>query len=203
MLSDTDRTRIADAIATAESTTSAEIVVLVAARAGLYRSAALVPALALGLAAPWPLILLTPWSAASIALAQAAIVLAALAAAAHPRARLLLVPRSIRRARAHEAASREFTARGLARTRGRTGILIYLAVAEGHAEIVADSGIASRISPAAWSSAIDALLSSLRRGAAADGLVSAVEGIGAVLTKHLPRRAGDIDELPNRVIVTD
>ena len=128
---------------------------------------------------------------------------AALAAAAHPRARLLLVPRSIRRARAHEAASREFTARGLARTRGRTGILIYLAVAEGHAEIVADSGIASRISPAAWSSAIDALLSSLRRGAAADGLVSAVEGIGAVLAQHLPRRAGDIDELPNRVIVTD
>ena len=57
MLSDTDRTRIAGAIAKAESTTSAEIVVLVAARAGLYRSAALVPALALGLAVPWPLIL--------------------------------------------------------------------------------------------------------------------------------------------------
>ncbi|MCC0805921.1 hypothetical protein FPV16_06730 [Methylobacterium sp. W2] len=203
MLSDTDRTRIAEAIATAESTTSAEIVVLVAARAGLYRSAALVPALALGLAAPWPLILLTPWSAATIALAQTAIVLAALAAAAHPLARLLLVPRSIRRARAHEAASREFTARGLARTRGRTGILIYLALAEGHAEIVADSGIASRISPAAWSSAIDSLLTSLRRGAAADGLVSAVEGIGAILAQHLPREAGDIDELPNRVIVTD
>lgn len=203
MLSDTDRTRIAGAIAKAESTTSAEIVVLIAARAGLYRSAALLPALALGLAVPWPLILFTPWSAASIALTQAAVVLAALAAAAHPRTRLGLVPRSIRRARAHEAATREFAARGLAGTRGRTGILIYLAVAEGHAEIVADTGIASRISPAAWSSAIDSLLASLRRREATEGLVTAVESIGAILERHLPRRPGDIDELPNRVIVTD
>ncbi|WP_019904768.1 TPM domain-containing protein [Methylobacterium sp. 77] len=203
MLSETDRTRIAQAIATAETATSAEIVVLVAARAGLYRSAALVPALALGLAIPWPLILLTPWSAASIALVQAATVLIALAAAAHPRARLALVPHAIRRERAHEAATREFAGRGLAGTRGRTGILIYLAMAEGHAEIVADSGIASRISPAAWSSAIGGLLSSLRRGEAAEGLVTAVETIGAILAQQLPRQAGDTDELPNRVIVTD
>ncbi|GJE16876.1 TPM domain-containing protein [Methylobacterium marchantiae] len=203
MLTETGRTRIAQAIAAAETTTSAEIVVLVAARAGLYRSAALVPALALGLAIPWPLILFTQLSAAAIALTQAAIVLAALAAATHPGVRLALVPRAIRRARAHEAASREFVARGLAGTRRRTGILIYLAVAEGHAEIVADSGIASRVSPAAWSSTINALLSSLRRGEASEGLVAAVQTMGSILARELPRQPGDVDELPNRVIITE
>ena len=202
MLSETDRTRIAQAIAGAETATSGEIVVLVAARAGNYRSAALAAALAAGLAAPWPLILLTPWSAASIALAQAAVVLAALLAAAHPSARLALVPRAIRRARAHEAASREFATRGLTRTRGRTGLLIYLAVAEGHAEIVADSGVAARVAVETWASTIDALLAALRRGSPADGLVEAVERVGAILAAELPGTAEDVDELPNRVIVT-
>lgn len=202
MLSENDRERIARAIEAAEAKTSGEIVVLVAARAGLYRSAALVPALALGLLAPWPLILFTQWSAAWIALAQAGLVLAALAAAAHPRARLALVPRTIRRARAHEAALREFVARGLARTRRRTGILIYLALAEGHAEIVADTGIAARVGRAEWSGAIETLLTSLRRGQPVEGLLLTVEKVGAVLARNVPPRPDDTDELPNRVIET-
>ena len=202
-LSQTDRDRIAASIQAAERTTSGEIVVLVAARAGAYRSVALLIALLCGLVVPWPLILATQWSAASIALAQAVIVLGALLATLHPAARLALVPRTIRRDRAHDAAMREFASRGVTRTRGRTGILIYLAVAEGHAEIVADSAIAERVPVETWSGVIGHLLDALRRNQATDGLVATVAGVGAILAAELPGRADDTDELPNRVIVVD
>ncbi|KQU31993.1 hypothetical protein ASG63_16015 [Methylobacterium sp. Leaf94] len=197
------RARIAEAIRRAETATSGEIVVLVAARAGLYRSAPLLLALAAGLVLPWPLIVLTPWSAATIALAQVAVVLLALLAGLHPRVRMALVPPAIRRDRAHEQALREFTTRGLSRTAGRTGVLIYVARAEGHAEIVADHGVAARVPPGAWSGAIEALLAALRRGEAAAGLTEAVGQVGTILAGSLPPEARPLDALPNRVIELD
>lgn len=195
--------RIADAIQRAEATTSAEIVVLVAARAGLYRSAPLLLALACGLVLPWPLILLTAWSAASIALAQALVVVALLIGFAHPWIRLRLVPRSIRRARAHEAALREFAIRGLTATPGRTGVLIYLAQAEGHVEIVADRGVALRIPAQVWSDTIDRLLQALRQGEMERGLIRAVEDVGGILMRELPPGPEPANALPNRVILLD
>lgn len=203
MLSQTDRDRISAAVASAERTTAAEIVVLVAARAGAYRSIAVLAALLVGLAVPWLLIAATRWSASAIALAQAIVVLVALLATLDQRVRLALVPRAIRRARAHEAALREFAARGVAGTRGRTGVLIYLAAAEGHAEIVADHAVAGRVPVEAWSAAIVGLLTALRGGRTTDGLLGVVSAVGTILAKELPGSPDDTDELPNRVIVTD
>ena len=54
ILTDAERERIAAAIGRAEAGTTGEIVVLVAASAGLYRSPGLALALTLGLALPWP-----------------------------------------------------------------------------------------------------------------------------------------------------
>lgn len=201
ILSREARDRIAAAIGRAEAGTACEIVVLVAARAGLYRSAPLLLALVGCLAAPWPLILLTPWSAASIAVAQAALGLFILLAFAHPRARLVLVPRAIRRARAHDAALREFTTRGLTRTPGRTGVLIYLALAEGYSEIVADHGVAERVPAEIWRGAMAALLTALRDGRAEEGLTCAIHTVGAILAEALPPEAVPVDVLPNRVIL--
>lgn len=203
MLSLGDRDRVAASIRAAELATTGEIVVLVAARAGEYRSVALLIALLCGLAVPWPLIFVTQWSAAAIASAQAIVVLVALLVTLQPTARLALVPRAIRRQRAHDAAIREFASRGLTRTRGRTGVLIYVAVAEGHAEIVADSAVAERVPVETWSKVIGHLLGALRQNQAADGLVAAVRDVGVILAAELPGGPDDTDELPNRVIVMD
>ena len=194
--------RIADAVGRAEETTSAEIVVLVAARAGRYRSGTLLAALLAGLALPWPLIAATAWSAAGIALAQACIVLAILGLGLDDRLRLALTPARIRRAQAREAAHRAFRARGLARTRGRSGLLIHLCLAERHAEIVADTGILAKVGPERWNAALALLFAGLARGETEAGLVAAVEAIGRILAEVLPAGPGDTDELPNRVIVT-
>lgn len=204
ILTEAERARIAAAVAAAERDTAGEIVVMVAARSGAYRS--LPPALALAgaLLVPWPLILLTGLSATRIFLAQLVVALALLVglAAAPSLARLpRALPRPLRRTRARAAAQHEFQARGLTRTRGRTGVLIYVALAERYADVVTDTGIGT--APEAWQAVLADLVAALRSGALTDGLVRAVESTGAILAEAAPPRPGDTDELPNRVIVTE
>lgn len=202
MLSHDDRERVAGTIRDAEARTAGEIVVVVAARASAYRSVPLLYALLGALLTPWPLIWLTTVSASHIFLVQLVVALVMTVVLSWPRRSFALVPGFMKRARAREAAEREFLGRGLTRTRGRTGVLIYVAAAERYAEVVADSGIADRVSETIWRETIIALVEALREGRAADGLVAAVRRVGAVLAEHAPPRADDTDELPNKVILT-
>ena len=193
--------RIERAVGAAEAGTAGEIVVMVAARSGQYRSMVPVAALLAGLALPWPLLALTTWSAATILLLQALLAAAILVLGSSDRLRARLMPARLRRARAREAAQRAFWSRGLGRTRARTGILLYLSMAEQHAEIVADSGILDRVGTERWVLTLSELTAALRAGEAEAGLVRAVERIGAELARHLPPGSDNPDELPNRVIL--
>jgi putative membrane protein len=201
MLTEAERERVATAIRDAESRTVGEIVVVVAARASAYRSVPLLYALVGGLAVPWPLIWLTEASAARIFAIQAAVALGLLVLLSLPQRRFVFVPAFVRRARCREAAAREFLARGLTRTRGRTGVLIFVSAAEHYAEVVADSGIAERVAEQVWRDTITELVEAIGRGRAADGLVAAVSRVGEILAEHAPARAGDANELPNKVIL--
>ena len=118
-----------------------------------------------------------------------------------PKRRYALVPGFIKRARAHEAALLEFQARGLTRTRDRTGILIYVAAAEHYAEIVPDIGIADRVDAAIWRETVADLIDAIRDGRTADGLITAVRRAGHVLAEKAPPYPDDLDELRNKVIV--
>jgi putative membrane protein len=195
--------RVARAVAQAEAGTAGEIVVMLGTRAGRYRSVVLTAALVAGLIVPWPLLALTEWSTGLILLAQAGVAALILAASEAEPLRLALVPRRLRRARVREAAQFAFWSRGLSRTRGRTGVLLFLALAERHAEIVADEGILARIAPDAWRDVLRDLMAALARGEAEAGLIRAVERIGAALAAEFPAAPGDTDELPNRVIVAE
>lgn len=48
---------------------------------------------------------------------------------------------------------------------------------------------------------MQALVAAVKDGRAADGMIAAVEQIGAVLTEHFPRSADDRNELPDRLIL--
>lgn len=114
--------------------------------------------------------------------------------------RLFLTPRTIRSARVHARAVTAFKVGAERRTHGRTGILIYLSQAEHRAEIVADEAIANRVEPEVWGEALAAMLSELKGGRLAEGLIAAVEGVGAVLEQHFPASENDVNELPDRLI---
>lgn len=196
-----DRNAIADAVRKAESLTAAEIVVVIDHAAASYRTVPVVMALALSLLVPWPLLAMTATSAPRIFLTQ-------LVCAALLLYFLLwygrggrFVPGFIKRRRAHDVALREFTARGLTRTRGRTGVLFYVAIQERYAEILVDTGLDGRIDQTVWDGIIESALLAARENRLRDGLIDAVQAVGVVLARHAPRMVDDIDELPNKVVI--
>ncbi|MCB5174598.1 MULTISPECIES: TPM domain-containing protein [Microvirga] len=201
MISADDYARLDGAIRDVEDQTAGEIVVVVAGQASEYRSIPLLWALLGALLTPWPLIWFTAMGPTRIFLVQLAVALGLSILLSWPKRRHALVPGSIKRTRAHEAAAREFLSRGLTRTRERTGVLIYVALAEHHAEILADTGIADRVEPRVWQDIIAGLTAEIREGRLVDGLVAAIGQAGAILAQHAPPRFDDADELPNKVIV--
>ncbi|HCF24005.1 MULTISPECIES: hypothetical protein [unclassified Novosphingobium] len=114
--------------------------------------------------------------------------------------RLALVPAPLKHARVRDRAERYFKVGAERRTHGRTGILIYLSLAERRAEIVADEAIASKVLPEVWGDAMAVMIAEIRAGRPGPGMVAAVERVGAVLAEHFPRAEDDKNELPDRLI---
>jgi len=114
--------------------------------------------------------------------------------------RLALVPGALKHRRVRGRAVMCFKIGAERRTHGRTGVLIYLSLAEHRAEIVADEAIASKVAPEVWGEAMATLVGGIRAGQAADGLCGAVAQVGAVLAAHFPRAGDDTNELPDRLI---
>lgn len=196
-----DRDAIAEAVRQAESRTAGEIVVVIDRAASSYRTVPVVMALTLALFVPWPLLALTVTSAPRIFLIQlvcAALLLGSLLWYGRGGR---FVPGFVKRRRAHEVALREFTARGLTLTRGRTGVLLYIALQERYAEVIADAGIDDKVDQQVWRDVIEPLLEAAREERLREGLIAAVGTIGQVLAEHAPRLADDIDELPNKVVI--
>ena len=87
----------------------------------------------------------------------------------------------------------------MGRTGGRTGVLIFVSLAERYARIVADEVITARVPQSEWQEAVDALVGHMREDRIADGYVEAIERCGRILAAHFPRRPDDRNELPDRI----
>ena len=215
-----DHKRVSDAVALAESETSGEIVTVVADRSDGYSDIALAWAvlaafLALGVFAVFPGFVLgklewliggwnhewTDREILGIASALAVVKFVAVWAILHwLPLRFFLIPPPIKTARALGRAIDLFKVGAERRTHGRTGILIYLSMREHRAEIVADEAIASKVTAETWGDAMAAMLVHIKEGRCADGMIAAVEKVGAVLAEHFPRAENDTNELPDRLI---
>ena len=215
-----DHKRVSDAVALAESETSGEIVTVVADRSDGYSDIALAWAvlaafLALGVFAVFPGFFLgklewliggwnhewTDREILGIASALAVVKFVAVWAILHwLPLRFFLIPPPIKTARALGRAIDLFKVGAERRTHGRTGILIYLSMREHRAEIVADEAIASKVDAEVWGDAMAAMLVHIKEGRCADGMIAAVEKVGAVLAEHFPRAENDTNELPDRLI---
>jgi putative membrane protein len=199
-ISQEDRSAIARAIHEAEQRSNGQLVCVLAHVSSAYAHVPILWASALALIAPWPLIYLTPWSVQQIYLVQLVLFMAAGLVFSWMPLRLLLVPRAVRRTRAHRAALEQFVLRGVTRTKNRTGVLIFVSLAERYARIIADEGIAAKVPNAEWQAAIDALTAHMRDGRIAAGFTAAIERCGTVLAAHAPPD-GSANELPDRLYV--
>lgn len=215
-----DHALVLAAVARAEEGTDGEIVTIITERSDSYHDAALQYALAamllvVALVAVDPVAIETwiggftgGWDAApdprwlpiGLLIAQSAVFLIVRLALAYMPLRLALVPKATRARRVRARAIQYFKVGAERRTRDRVGILLYLSQGERMAEIVADEAIHGTVPPERWGEAMAALVAEGRAGRPGAGMAAAVARIGAILTERFPKTAGDVNELPDRLI---
>lgn len=203
IFSEDERDRISAAITAAEKKTSGEIVAIVTEASDPYHYVPFLWAAVIALIIPWPLVHFTWMKLQWIYLIQLVAFLVLIAALWPKRIRVGLVPKAVRNAHAHRRATEQFLVQNLHTTASRTGVLIFVSVAEHHAEILADHGIDARVPEGTWQKIVDQLTGEFAEGRPTDGFVHAIENVGAHLAAHFPPGTHDPNELPNHLIVLD
>jgi uncharacterized membrane protein len=96
-------------------------------------------------------------------------------------------------------ATELFERLGLTRTRERNGVLLYLAMRDRQFAIFGDQGIHAEVGAQFWSEAAARLTEAFAGGRFGDGIVAAVEAIGARLAQRFPPRSDDRNELSDDI----
>ena len=218
-ISETDIDRVTEAVTAAEARSDAEIATIVSARSDNYNDvpliwAALVALLAMSVYAAFPDFYLglldrlsggwhiwttREWMTILVLATTIKFLFTRYIVAWWPL-RMALTPGKTKTRRVRNRAVALFKASTEKRTRSRTGVLIYLSLAERRAEIIGDEAIIASVDPDEWGAAMAAMIHELKAGRPGEGMAAAVSAIGDVLEKHFPRTGTDPDEIPNRMI---
>src|SRR5499426_793291 len=164
IVSAADRKRVADAITDAERQTSGEIVAVIAGESASYFYVPFMWAALIALAVPFPLIFWTWWPIQHIYALQLVVFTALALIFMYRPLRLALVSPRVKRERAHRRAVEQFLAQNLHTTPSRTGVLIFVSVAEHFAEIIADAGINEKVAAGTWQAIVDQLTKDIGNG---------------------------------------
>lgn len=195
------RERVTKAVAAIERGTSAEIVVRVQISSGHYRQTDYLVGLACGSIAlvvflfhpaPFPI---GPFPAVFAFVTLLGILLSTYC----PPLRRALTSRRLLDENVRQAARAAFVDDGIARTRERTGILVYVAVFERRVEIVHDVGVDAAARTEAFSSARRSLERVLETTLDVTAFEAALGRLGPPLGSALPRADDDANELPDEV----
>lgn len=196
---DVARKRVAEAVADVESRTAAEVVVVVRRASGAWREVDL----AVGAAVAFGVLLLLLFHPKPIAVeimpVDVALAFAggAVLCACLPPVKRALLPRKRVAEQVRVAARAAFVDQGIARTRGRTGILVFVSMFERRVEVVSDTGVDAALVEATARS----LAASVAGGPALDVFLDALRGLGPALAGLLPRGADDVNELPDAPVM--
>ena len=192
---------LAQTIGEQEKRTDAELVTVLARQADDYRYVTLLWAALLSLLVPAALLFLPVWLTPFEGLLLQWGVLLVLAVLFRLKpVQFRVVPRRLQRMRAAGLARQAFLEQGLHRTRGGTGLLIFVSEAEHYVEILADQGIARHVDDSEWQTIVDAFIARVKAGRVAEGFQECVAACGDKLATHVPATEQK-NELPNHLIL--
>jgi uncharacterized membrane protein len=86
-------------------------------------------------------------------------------------------------------------------TAANNGVLIYVLLADGAIELVADRAVAERIGQSEWDQLCRGIETAFAAGRYGEGAVAAVRAVGEHLARHFPAQRGESDELPNQPVL--
>jgi len=220
LFTEADHAKVTEAVRAAEAKSAGEIVTIVASKSDSYHDvglhvavlAMLLVPIGLGLAPQglidWAVGLFLGWNAEPSRGQLALWLFVKLAAAflivryalAYMPLRMALTPRRTKARRVRRRAIELFRTGCESKTSGRTGVLIYLSLAERRAEIVADQAITAKVSAEVWVAALSALIDDVKAGRPGEGLARCVDMVGDVLAPILPPMPHDVNELSDRLV---
>jgi putative membrane protein len=212
-LSETEKATLSAKINHAESRTRAEIVTVIAQTSDGYRYiptlwAALAALSAPGLYYLWSSLNSDGWVTTELAdnasywlySIQVLLFLGLGMIFQIPKARLWMIPKRVKRQRAARHAREQFFLQNLHETKGRTGILIFVSVAEHYVEIIVDTAVADVVDNHVWNKTVEKFIEHLRTGDISKGFESTIEQCRQIAWEHFPAPDGRPDELPNHLI---
>lgn len=200
-LNDADKTQLRDAIRQAEAKTSGEIVTVIARASGDYFYYPTLWATLLAILSPLLPIALEV-SIAPLGIIELQLLVFALLALVFrwPPIKRRLVPRAVKQQYCARRAREQFLAQNLHTTRERTGVLLYVSVAEHHVELLADAGIHAKVPAGTWDLVVSKLTARVKAGQVGEGFIEAVGAVGAQLAAHFPAAGVNPNELPDHLI---
>ncbi|MGZ8137200.1 MAG: TPM domain-containing protein [Methylococcaceae bacterium] len=86
-------------------------------------------------------------------------------------------------------------------TEENSGVLIYVLLADREVHIVADRGIAKRVTQAEWNAIAEVMQQAFRLGDFRRGSLEGVERITALLTNHFPTGEDNPNEMPDHPVI--
>ena len=98
-----------------------------------------------------------------------------------------------------EEAKEIFEKIGMAKTRHRNGILIFLLTQSRRFALLGDQGIHKKVPEKFWEETAQKMAKTFRQDHFADGIVEAILTTGEKLKTYFPREAGDRNELSDRI----
>lgn len=189
------------AIGRCEACSAAEVVVAVRGRAHGYLHVHLILGMAAALAttafllySPWPFPL---WSFLVDPLIAGAVIGGGLGW--FTGVRRLLTPAAVRARWVERDALATFSEKRIADTAGRTGILVYIALTERRAAVIADRGVREAVPDRPWAEAVACIQAAAARGADGASLAGEIGRLADCLSPVLPRAAADLNELSDEL----
>jgi putative membrane protein len=207
-LTSQDISEIVDAIKTAESTTSGEIVPMIVRRSSTIGH---VPVILLTLLALLFFVLNGPTKQAEILgdhwlwyLADIAVLTIITSFSARWQwMQRLFTSRMDQAAQVDTRALVEFYESDIRNTKGATGILIFLSLMERHAVVLADKAINDQVPKDTWQELCDALVTGIKKKNLGSAIKNAIIRCSEIMTPHFPIRPDDENELQDRLIIKE
>jgi putative membrane protein len=101
-------------------------------------------------------------------------------------ARLSIVPKRVKHARAWQLAHREFNAHAMANPKQRHRVLLFVSLGERYVEIIADHETHALAPAGTWNKIVDEFLATVKSGHVTDGVLATIAACGAILKTHHP-----------------
>ena len=113
----------------------------------------------------------------------------------------LIIPKRAKKRAVYNKAIKTFVHSGVYKTKSNTGILLFFSVLERKIQIIADAGIASKISQKTWKDLASSLAEGFKSKNPTDTIVKAIEECGQILAKEFPAQDENPNELPDGLVI--